>query len=162
MQDCQDVIRKQVELAATQNAVSFCTDMTTDDIKKNSYSDFTVFWVENWQLKHAMYKCEYFPEKHTAQNIQKFIDRTLIELGLSLDDTPCTTDKVANIIAATASKTHIDCACHRLNTSIDTAWKKALSRNTDLHQLDSFCHDLVKYVNQSSGIQSVLPISRFS
>jgi hypothetical protein len=133
--------------------------MTTDDVNKNSYSDFTVFWVNNWTLKHALYKCEYFPEKHTAQNIQKFIDKNLNELGLSLVDTPCTTDKGSNIIAATTAKTHVDCSCHRLNTAIDTAWKKILALDSELRQLDNFCHDLVKYVNQASGIQSHLPTS---
>ena len=106
-----------------------------------------------------MYKCEHFLEKHTAQNIQKFIDISLKELGLSLIDTPCTTDRGSNIVAATATKTHVDCSCHRLNTSIDTAWKKILSLDSDLEQLNNFCHDLVKYGNQAAGVQSNLPTS---
>jgi len=108
MKECQDEIKRQVATSSKFHSVSFCSDMTTDDVNKNSYSDFTVFWVNNWQLKHALYKCEYFPEKHTAHNIQKFIDINLNELGLSLVDTPCTTDKGSNIVAATAAKTHID------------------------------------------------------
>jgi hypothetical protein len=159
MKECQDEVKRQVAASSKFHGVSFCTDMTTDDVNKNSYSDFTVFWVNDWKLKHALYKCENFPEKHTAQNIQKFIDSNLTELGLSLVDTPCTTDKGSNIVAATATKTHVDCSCHRLNTSIDTAWKKCLSSDSDLQQLDNFCHELVKYVNQASGIQSNLPTS---
>ncbi len=160
MKLCQANIKKQVALSSRYGAVSFCTDMTTDDINKNSYSDFTVFWVNSdWQLKHAMYKCEYFAEKHTAQNIQKFIDDTLTELHLSLDDTPCTTDRGSNIVAATVEKAHVDCACHRLNTAIDTAWKMLMSINDELQQLNSFSHELVKYANQASGIQSALPVS---
>jgi hypothetical protein len=158
MEQCQQSIKKQVSISSKYNAVSFCTDMTTDDINKNSYSDFTLFWVtEDWTLKHAMYKCEFFPEKHTGQNIKKFIDDTLTELNLNLTDTPCTTDKGSNIICATASKTHIDCCCHRLNTAINQAWKKLLILSDDLQQLNTFCHELVKFVNQSSGIQSILP-----
>jgi hypothetical protein len=85
MKTCQESIRKQVDLSAKNGAGSFCTDMTTDDVNKNSYSDFTLFWVTNeWELKHAMYKCKHFTEKHTGQNIQKFIDSTLTELNLSL------------------------------------------------------------------------------
>ena len=34
-----------------------------------------------------------------------------------------------------------------------------MSLDSDLQQLDNFCHDLVKYVNQASGIQSNLPTS---
>jgi len=160
MLECQKEIKKQVAISSKNNAVSFCTDMTTDDINKNPYSDFTVFWVnDEWKLQHALYKCEFFPEKHTAQNIQKFVDDTLTELGLSTVDTPCTTDKGANVVAATATKTHVDCSCHRLNTSVDTAWKRIMSKDVEFHQLDSFCHDLVKYANQASGIQSNLPTS---
>lgn len=93
MNQCRQQIKDEVALSSLHKSVSFCTDMTTDDVNKNSYSNFTAFWVKNWVLHHAMYKCEYFPQKHTAQNIKSFIDATLTELNLSLDDTPCTTDK---------------------------------------------------------------------
>lgn len=159
MMECRGEIKKAVAASSANRAVSFCTDMTTDDVNKNSYSDFTVFWVDNWLLHHSMYKCEYFPEKHTAQNIRHFIDSTLTELGLSLTDTPCTTDKGSNIVAATAAKTHVDCSCHRLNTAIDTGWKKVMSLDADIRQLDNFCHELVKYANQASGVQTNLPKS---
>ena len=159
MKECQIEIQKQVAASARNNAVSFCTDMTTDDVNKNSYSDLTMFWVKDWKLHHGMYKCEYFPEKHTAQNIQKFIDDNLKEMGLSLVDPPCTTDKGSNVVAATASKTHVDCSCHRLNTSIDTAWKEVMSLDDDIQLLDTYCHELVKYANQATGIQSRLPTS---
>jgi hypothetical protein len=115
-----------------------------------------VFWMNGWKLKHALYKCEYFPEKHTAQNIQKFIDSNLTELGLSLVDTPCTTDKGSNIVAATATKSHVDCSCHRLNTSIDTAWKKCLPSDSDLQQLDNFCYELVTRRQESSQIHQLV------
>ena len=104
-------------------AVSFTTDLASESINHNSYLDFTVFWIDNlWTLNHAMYRCSYFSEKHTALNNQKAIDENLNELNLSLVDTPCTTDKGSNFIYATLAKTHI--ACHRMNTSIDVAWKK--------------------------------------
>jgi len=121
MRECQDLIKENVQASCRQHAVSFCTAITTDDVNKNSYSDFTVFWVKNWRLQHAMYKCEFMPEQHTSGNMKKFIDRNLEELGLDLTNTPCTTDKGSNVVAATASMTHVDCACHRLNTTIDTA-----------------------------------------
>ena len=104
-----------------------------------------------------MYKCENMPERHTAENIKKFIDKNLEELGLSLNDTPCTTDKGSNVIAATKSKVHVDCVCHRLNTVIDTAWRKVMSFDTEIKHLNEFSHDLVRYVNQASGVQSNLP-----
>ena len=91
---------------------SFTTDFTTDDVNKNSYMNFTVFWItEDYELCHAMYKCEYFEQRHTGYNIKQAIESILSELNLNIYDTPCTTDKGANIIAATSDKTHVDCLC---------------------------------------------------
>jgi len=98
-----------------------------------------------------MHKCESMMERHTEENIKKFINRNLEELELDVNDTPCTTDKGSNIVAATTSTTHVDCACHRLNTTIDTAWKTILSLNKEVADLDNFCHDIVSYVNKISG-----------
>ena len=64
------------------------------------------------------------PERHTV-NITQFIDKNLEELGVSLEDTPCTTDKGSNAVAATES-------CELMNTVIDIAWKKVLSPVTEI------------------------------
>ena len=72
MEKCQQEIKVQVLESLKYNAVSFCTDMTTDDINKNSYSDLTVFWIDDqWKLRHSMYKCEVFPEKTHGQKHKK-------------------------------------------------------------------------------------------
>ena len=76
-------------------------------------------------------------------NIQKAIDESLNELNLSLVDTPpCTTDKGSNFICGTLAKTHIDCACHRINTSIDVAWKKVREIRAELKLLAQSAHVL--------------------
>ncbi|KAI6661971.1 Hobo element transposase HFL1 [Oopsacas minuta] len=158
MKECQELIRCKVAQYGQQKCVSFTTDLTTDDVNKNSFMDFTVFWItEDYELCHAMYKCEYFEQRHTGYNIKQAIDSILSELNLDIYDTPCTTDKGSNIIAATTDKTHVDCLCHRLNTVIDSAWKEILQLNEELMYLDQFCHELVRFVNHSSGIQSNLP-----
>ena len=64
-----------------------------------------------------------FQKIKTTLHVKKIIDDNLTELGRSLLDTPCTTNKKSIIVAATSTMTHIDCSCHRLNTSMDTAWK---------------------------------------
>ena len=55
-----------------------------------------------------------FPDTKTADHIQITLDRILIEVGLDAENVPCTTDKSANMVAATQSKCHINCACHCL------------------------------------------------
>lgn len=43
MTECQSKIKKQISVSCKHHAVSFCTDMTTDDVNKKPYADFTVF-----------------------------------------------------------------------------------------------------------------------
>ena len=131
--------------------VAFTTDLATDNINHNSYLDFYGV-LDRWFVDP-----ESFPEKHTAVNKEKVIDENLSELSLSLVDTPCTTDKGSNFICATLAKTHVDCACNRINTVINIAWKQAMDSNPELKLLDQSAHTLVKFVNQAYGIQSELP-----
>ena len=103
-----------------------------------------------------MYKCGYLEQRKTGCNIKQTIDSILTELNLDICDTPSTTDKGSNIIAATSDKTHVDCLCRRLNIVIDSAWKEILQQDEGLMHLDRFCHELIRFVFHSSGIQSNL------
>ena len=104
-------------------AVSFVNDLWSDSVVQHSYLDVTFFWVEEfgfdkrqWAIKHGMYACKFsFPR----QRQQVALDRILIEAGLEAQCVPCTTDKRANMVAATNSKCHIDCTIHRLSTCIN-------------------------------------------
>jgi len=42
---------------------------------------------------------------------------------MNLTISPITTDKGANIVAATSQKQQITCTCHRLNTAQEKAWE---------------------------------------
>ena len=60
-------------------------------------------------------------------------------------------------MAVTNSRTRIDCAGHRLNTAINTAWKCVLDKSGELKQLNDDYHQLVSYVNHASDVQEELP-----
>ena len=131
---------------------------------QRSYLDVTFFWIEEsgqdnreWVLKHAMYACKFFPDTKTADHIQITLDRILIEAGLDAENVPCTTDKGANMVAATHSKCHINCACHRLSTSINTGWEISCDQSVELNSLNECADSLVKFVKKSGGIQYNLP-----
>jgi len=51
-----------------------------------------------------------FPENRTAEHIQVTLDHALDDAGLDPENTPCTTEKGSNMVAAT---NHVNCACHR-------------------------------------------------
>ena len=61
-----------------------------------------------------MYACNFFPDSKTAYHIQVAIDKILSEIDLDTSNTPCTTDKGSNMVGATSTKCHINCACHHL------------------------------------------------
>ena len=58
---------------------------------------------------------------------------------------------------ATSFKCHVTCACHRLSTSINTAWEAATRESDELAVLDTNSNNLVKFVKKSGGIQYNLP-----
>ena len=98
-----------------------------------------------------------FPQSKTADHIQVAIDRILSEVDLDTTHTPCTTEKGSNTLAATSFKCHVTCACHRLSTSINTAWEAATEECDELAVLDTSSNNLVKFVKKSGGIQYNLP-----
>ena len=124
----QATISSSLRESAEVGAVSVVTDLWSDNIVSRSYLDMTFFWVEEsgpdkrqWSLKHAMYACKFFPENKTADHIEVALDQILDDAGLDAENIPCVTDKGSNMVAATKSKCHVNCACHRLSTSINTA-----------------------------------------
>ena len=139
------------------------TDMWSDNVVQNSYLELTLFWVsqdaDEWSLKCGMFACKYFPDKKSADNIVKVLDDSLVSAGLKPDTVAVTTDKGANIVAATAQKIRVDCACHRLHTAIEIAWKTSKECSSSLTDLDEQCHKLVQYVKKTKSIQSQLSIT---
>lgn len=169
-----DMLQKQLEVKQAiktalsspciDEAVSFVTDLWTDNIVMRSYLDITFFWVDvrgddssQWTLKRGMFACKFFPAQKTAENIEAVLDEVLLEAGVDLHTTPVTTDKGSNIVAATQQHTRIDCACHRLSTAISKAWETTKTNCQDLSTLDENVNHLIRFVKKSSNIQHQLP-----
>lgn len=164
MKEVQTFVRNAISTPHRKEAVSFVTDLWTDNVVMRSYLDVTFFWVEEcgddgsiWNLKRGMFACKFFPEKKTSENIEAALDSILMEAGVDLNSTPVTTDKGANIVAATQQATRIDCACHRLSTAINTAWVNAKAKSPELSALDENVNNLVRFVKKSANIQHQLP-----
>ena len=92
-----------------------------------------------------MYACKFFPDTKTADHIQISLNRILIEAGLDEENVPCTTDKGANMVAATHSKCHINCACHCLSTAINAGWEISCELCVDLKSLNECADSLIKH-----------------
>ena len=61
------------------------------------------------------------------------------------------------MLTATRAKCHVNCACHRLSISINTAWEATTEESDELAVLDTNSNNLVKFVKKSGGIQYNLP-----
>ena len=98
-----------------RDAVAFTTDLWTDNVMNRSYLDVSFFWIsqdtdesgtgkELWTLKRAMYACKVFPKLKNSETIESELDQILTEVYCDPANTPVTTDKGANMVAATAQK----------------------------------------------------------
>ena len=91
-------------------------------------------------------------------HIQVAIDKILSKVDLDTAHSPCTTDKGSNMLAVTQAKCYINCACHRLSTSINTAWEAATEESDEFAVLDTNSNNLTCEVcEKAGGIQYNLP-----
>jgi hypothetical protein len=109
--DVKAFIREKLKSSLADGAVVFTTDLRSDNVIQPSYLDINFYWVEtdgadntDWSIKTAMYATKAFVEKKTAVSIKYCIDEILSEAGCEPNDLPVTTDKGANIVAATRPK----------------------------------------------------------
>ena len=68
-----------------------------------------------------MHACKFFPINTTPDHIQIAVDQILFDVGLEAENIPCTTEKGSNMVAATKSKCHVNCACHHSSIAINNA-----------------------------------------
>ena len=82
--EVQEILRELIAAPSKLGAVSFVSDLWSDNVVQRSYLDVTFFWVQEtgpdkrqWALKHGMYACKFFPDRKTADHIQINLDRIL-------------------------------------------------------------------------------------
>lgn len=145
----------------SDGTVSLCLDLYTDDYQKKAYLDVHASWISrDFSLTHSALAIRHFGFiAHTAENISDAVTNILNIYGLSLDDTPVTTDHGSNVVAALRNNVRLDCFCHRLHTVLETAWRDTKIQEPDASAYESAVSDLCRYVKQATGIQERLPKS---
>ena len=76
----------------------------------------------------------------------------LEEYNLPTGDTPVTTDRESNIVAALRNSVRVDCACHRLHVS-EIIVERHEEQVTDAASYETAVSDLCRYVKQATAIQ---------
>ena len=157
----KSAIHKHLQQPIIDGTVSLCIDMYTDDFRKRSYIDVHASWIDvDFILQHTALAIRHFgTAAHTGDNICSIVNEILDEFSLSVEDTPFTTDRGSNIVAALKNNIRIDCACHRLHTVLETSWKDTKTEMSAASSYDEGISDLCRYVKQATGIQEQLPKS---
>lgn len=104
------------DLRISDGTVSICLDLYTDDYRKQAYLDVHCNWIDrDFSSHHTALAVKHFgTNAHTGQNIQQAVSDILAAYGLSVNETPATTDHASNIVAALKNGVRLDCVCHRL------------------------------------------------
>ena len=118
-------VRSLLDEPVKRHCVAAACDLSSDDIIKRSYLDFTVFWIDdNYQCHRYLLRYKHFRnEMKTAINIWNEIEQIFQSFGLSFGDTPIVTDQGANIVVTfkLTDEVRFSCMAHRCNTTIETA-----------------------------------------
>lgn len=136
-------------------SVSLCLDLYTDDYRKKAYLDVHATWVNrDFTMQHGALAVRHFgTEAHTGENISAAVNAIFLEYNLSAEDTPVTTDKGSNVVAALKNNVRVDCMCHRLHTVLSSAWKDTMAEEPDAALYETNISSLCRYVKQATGIQ---------
>ncbi|KAI6661787.1 hypothetical protein LOD99_9854 [Oopsacas minuta] len=72
---------------------------------------------------------------------------------------PVVTGKGSNMVAGLRDAPRIDCACHRLRTVFNEAYKETQNQCPKFKEYEEAACILCKHVKQATGIQETLPVS---
>ena len=108
------------------SAVALTTDMWTDSYRKLSYLDVHTFGItDDFKMEHSLLAVDHFgTDSHTGDNILEHYSRIVEEYGLVSVSSPVVKDKGSNMVAGLRDAPRIDCACHRLHTVFNDAYKE--------------------------------------
>lgn len=119
---CKDRIKQKLS-----NVEAVC--LTTDGwtlIKNESFMAVTAHFINSDnKLDSALLTCQEFVKRHTAENLEMFLQQTIDEWGIDRKISLIITDNAANMIAAVRSKwKHLPCFAHTLNLIVQNALKE--------------------------------------
>ena len=150
--------KKSISAAKNLSCLSVTSDIWSDGVVRNSYIDITVFFVENFELKHELIAFRLFDEQHTAQNILEKIKDVSIEFGIDHLQVPYITDSGANIKAALKNGEWYACLCHRFHTIVSDTWQNLLDTDPEIKLLWEKMIAVRKSVKMSNDLGAKLPV----
>lgn len=150
-------ISNQISDASNASALSVTTDIWSDGVVRQAYIDVSVFYVDNFELKHALLAFRHFNEAHTATAIFEKVKDIASEFGFNHLTAPYVTDSAANMKAAFRNGEWYACLCHRLHTVVKTAWDELLSSDVEIKIMFEKMINVRRSVHHSVGLDAQLP-----
>lgn len=131
------------------------------DMFRRYYLDFSVSWLEGWNLRSTQMRCGLFDQAKTAENIQAASDKLFDEFGLIKGDMPITTDRGANVIAGLRDELRFQCFGHRLNNVNESSWDALKASDETFRQFDESLHSISAFAHQCD-LEIPVTIKQFS
>ena len=157
---CKNINAEAVRNSETWCSFSVVTDMTTDQVTQREWTDFTLIWVKNYEIKRGQYACRHWERgRHTSDNIRAFMYEELADIGIiNISQVSIITDSSRSILAAVSAMLSHRSSAHRLHKVLSDACEYAKANNIEIHNLDVFSHNLVTFAKASNNIQEHLPM----
>ena len=105
---------------------------------------------------NTVFEMEYFPERHTRTNIKERIDAIVEKIDATPSETSIVTDSGANMLKGVEDMMSYPCSCHKLSTTIEKGWIKALEDCNELKVMNDSANKLITAINNKSNIQQKL------
>ena len=153
----KEYAKKTIENCKETSCMSITTDMWSDGVVRNSYIDVSVFYVEDFTMKHQLIAFRHFPESHTADNILAKVGEIADEFKFDHMVVPYVTDSGVDIKAAFKNSGWYACLCHRLHTIISDAWSKTLEEDPEIRLTFEKMMNVRRTVKMSNDLGSKLP-----
>lgn len=128
-----EMVEKVKLLVQNTPAVCLTCDGWTDLNNVTFYAITAHFFDDNTNLKSALLDCSEFPDKHTADNIARWLRGAFEKYDIGFKLCAVVTDNAANIKAAVASLNlrHISCFAHSLNLAVQSAISSSIKSIVD-------------------------------
>ena len=108
--------------------------------------------MENGGGKSLLIAFNFFPESHTTDNIQTYINNVLEIFNIPIT-LPLITYCAQNMIKLGETYPLVVCFAHRLHTVISSTFESSIKTNEQINAIHKNIIELIKYINKASNLK---------
>ena len=146
---------KLIQIIKANKYLAFTTDIWSSS-NSDSFLEVHLVYLEDFEIKTCQLFMIHFDIRHTTANIYDELITQFRKFCVDTSHLKITTDSGANILAAVNNFNGFRCACHRLSTCIEDAWKKSMV-DQGLSEINEYVNSLLKSIAHRTDFQRKLP-----